>query len=164
MLDKKQNIKDSKIGESIFIDFLKKNNIDYIDVTGDNRFMIKDIDFIISGRSYDVKWNYKNDDILIFETYDNIDPKLDKVKSGWLFNSEAKRFAFISKSKSPFYFIDFKNNGEFKQWYQDNSHKYKNILNSEQNYNEQTDKWNQSAYIKIPLCDIPNNLYKKFKI
>ena len=110
------DIERGKIGEVIFKeDFLDFLSINYEDVTGCQKFQIIDTDFITKIGTYEIKTNYKDDDVLIFEDYTNINKELSKISYGWVYKTSADLIIFISKSTRTMVFLPF--NDKFKGHY-----------------------------------------------
>jgi len=66
------DIKRGKIGEDIFKeDFLDFLNIQYKDVSDCQAFQIIDSDFLTKIGLYEIKANYNDNEMLIFEDYSN---------------------------------------------------------------------------------------------
>ena len=142
-----KDIQKGKIGELIFKeDFLEFLNINYIDVTGCQKFQIIDNDFITKIGLYEIKTNYKDDEYLIFEDYTNKNEKLGKISLGWIYKTKADLIIFISKRTRTMIFLPF--NDKFKNNYKSIRMETNLILNKiSVNGN---DKW-QSAFRKVPF-------------
>ena len=114
--DFKQDIAKGKIGEQIFVeDFLNFLDIKYIDVTGSQAFQILDTDFRAHIGTYEIKTNYRDNKVLIFEDYTNFNEKLGPIKKGWVYKSKANLIVFVSKDTRTMIFLPFTD--KFKQYY-----------------------------------------------
>lgn len=158
--DFQSDIKLGRVGELIFKeDFLEFLNINYIDVTDCQRFQIIDNDFITKIGFYEVKSNYKDNKILIFEDYTNINEQLGKISYGWFYKTKADLIVFVSKTTRTMILLPF--NEEFKNY-------YINVIceNTQLEYNRITTKgsysW-QSAFRRVPFDMLTNyiSVYKK---
>lgn len=142
-----QDIKKGKIGEIIFKeDFLDFLNINYTDVSGCQQFQVIDTDFITKIGLYEIKTNYRDNEILIFEDYTNINEKLSKISLGWVYKTKADLIIFISKNTRAMIFLPF--NEKFKKHYsviRDNTELIKNDISENGNR-----KW-QSAFRRVPF-------------
>jgi hypothetical protein len=84
------DIKKGKIGEEIFVtDFLNFLDIKYQDVTNSQKFQIIDTDYLTKIGTYEIKTNYKDDEIIVFEEYTNINPDLGKISLGWIYKTNS---------------------------------------------------------------------------
>ena len=147
-----------KVGERIFIDdFLKFLNIKYKDVTNCQKFQIIDSDYLSTIGSYEVKMNYKDNEILIIEEYTNINQDLGRVSQGWFYKSGADMLVFISKATHTMILIPFTD--KFKEKY--NSIKINYKLNRNYPSKHNGNRW-QSAYRRIPL-DVLSGYYSYYK-
>lgn len=149
-----------KIGEEIFknefLDFLQ---IKYTDVTNCQQFQIIDSDFITKIGLYEIKLNYKDDKVLIFEDYTNINESLNKLSLGWFYKTKADLIVFISKSTHTMVFLPFTEN--FKNHYEKIKEKYE-LIKNKISYGDNGGRW-QSAFRKIPFSDLSGyiSVYKK---
>lgn len=147
MNDFQEDIKKGKIGEIIFKeDFLDFLNINYIDVSGCQQFQVIDTDFITKIGLYEIKTNYRDNELLIFEDYTNINESLSEISLGWVYKTKADLIIFVSKTTRTMIFLPF--NEKFKNHYsyiRDNTNLMKNDISF--NLNK---KW-QSAYRKVPF-------------
>ena len=93
-------------GEKIFEnEFLKKFNIEYMNVSFNQAYRKKEIDYITRNAAYEVKTNYKDDGIIIIEEYHNIDEQYDSIKKGWWYQTKADYVVFISKNTGDMIFL-----------------------------------------------------------
>jgi hypothetical protein len=145
MLDFYNDIERGKIGENIFKDdFLEFLNIEYENVTGNQAFQVIDSDFITKIGLYEVKTNYKDNEILIFEDYTNINIDLSKKSLGWVYKTKADVIVFVSKKTRDMIFLPF--NEKFKKHYdyiRKNTTLEKNQISTKGN-----EKW-QSAFRRV---------------
>lgn len=156
-----KDIKRGKIGEDIFEnDFLKFLNINYENVSGKQGFQIIDTDYLAKIGSYEIKTNYKDNNIIVVEEYTNINKDLGKISLGWLYKSKADIFVFISKDTR--IMILLPNTEDFKVYYEDIKSSYQLIRNKITLSGN--NKW-QSAFRKIPLKALNGyfSFYKKTK-
>lgn len=153
------DIQQGKIGEELFMKYLNKNSIQFQDVRDTPDFMKIDVDFVIKKDWYDVKMNYKNNGVIILETKINSDLRYGNLIIGWLYNSQADYFIFISFK----WMIKLKNNMKFHNWLNKHIDEYPETTNrrTENNRKQIT---RVGAYIKVPLDDIPSKFYKKIKL
>jgi len=133
-----------KAGELIFReDFPEFLNINYEDVTGCQKFQIIDSDFIAKIGLYEIKTNYKDNKILIFEDYTNIN---NPVSLGWVYKTKADVIIFLSKETRTMVFLPF--NEGFKDHYKyirDNTSLVKNKITIHNG-----NQW-QSAFRRVPF-------------
>jgi len=141
------DIKKGKIGEEIFVtDFLNFLDIKYQDVTNSQKFQIIDTDYLTKIGTYEIKTNYKDDEIIVFEEYTNINPDLGKISLGWIYKTNSDLIVFVSKTTRTMIFLPF--NNQFKNHYQiirENTELIKN------KYSEHNNKRWQSAFRKVPF-------------
>jgi hypothetical protein len=159
MTDFFKDIGRGKIGEQIFVDdFLNFLKIEYKDVTGCQKYQVIDSDFITGVKTYEIKANYKDNDILIFEDYTNINEGLGKKSLGWVYKTRADLIIFVSVKTRTMIMLPFGN--KFKQNYKNIRGKTKLIHNSISCGNG--NKW-QSAFRKVPFCLLDGyiSVYKK---
>lgn len=153
------DIKKGKVGEDIFRqDFLDFLNIKYKDVTGNQQFQVIDTDFLTSIGLYEIKTNYKDDHILYFEEYTNVDERYGNITLGWTYKTQADLIVFISKKTRTMVFLPF--NDEFKNHYsfiRDNTEMRRNKVST-----NGISKW-QSAFRPVPfdLLEGYISIYKK---
>jgi len=155
------DIKKGKIGELIFQeDFLEHLNINYRDVTGCQSFQVIDTDYLASiGGKIEVKTNYKDDKQIIIEDYTHIDLENHEVCYGWIFESKANLFAFVSKNTRTIVFLP--NTDQFKSHYIKVVRKKTDLI-----MNRPTVKGNnvwRSAFRKVPFDYLRGfiSVYKK---
>ena len=147
MTDFFQDINKGKIGEQIFVeDFLNFLKIEYKDVTGCQKYQVIDSDFITGVKTYEVKANYKDNEILIFEDYTNINKQLSKISLGWIYKTKADLIVFISVKTRTMILLPF--NDLFKDNYKTIREQTKLIKNNISV--KGNSKW-QSAYRKVPF-------------
>jgi len=153
------DIKKGKVGEDIFRqDFLDFLNIKYKDVTGNQQFQVIDTDFLTSIGLYEIKTNYKDNDILYFEEYTNVNERYGNITLGWTYKTKADLIVFISKKTRTMVFLPF--NDKFKIHYsyiRDNTEMKRNSISRKGNQ-----KW-QSAFRPVPfdLLEGYISIYKK---
>jgi hypothetical protein len=136
------DINKGKIGENIFKeDFLQFLKINYEDVSGCQRFQVIDADFLTKIGLYEIKTNYKDDEILIFEDYTNYNTSL-----GWVYKTKADLIIFISVKTRTMVFLPFDDN--FKNNYKSLREKTELFFNKPSEYNGNI--W-RSAFRKIPF-------------
>jgi hypothetical protein len=144
------DIKKGNIGEEIFKkDFLQFLDIKYEDVTGRQAFQAIDSDYLSKIGLYEIKTNYKDNDIIIIEDYTNANEKLAPLSYGWFYKSKADMLVFISKSTRAMIMIPFTDN--FKRHYELIKNDYELAFNK---VSEKDGNYWQSAYRKIPLLSI----------
>lgn len=147
-----------KSGEKIFkSDFLEFLDIEYIDVTGCQKFQALDTDFKAKIGTYEIKTNYKDDKQIIIEEYTNIDENLAPVSFGWFYKSGADLFVFISKRTRTMVIVP--STKEFRRRYEEIKQEYLLIRNR---ISVRGNKRWQSAYRRIPLEAI-NGFYSMYK-
>ena len=147
MTDFFQDINKGKIGEQIFVeDFLNFLKFEYKDVTGCQKYQVIDSDFITGVKTYEVKANYKDNEILIFEDYTNINKQLSKISLGWIYKTKADLIVFISVKTRTMILLPF--NDLFKDNYKTIREQTKLIKNNISV--KGNSKW-QSAYRKVPF-------------
>ena len=153
------HISKGKVGETIFkedfLDFLK---INYEDVSNCQRFQVIDADFLTKVGLYEIKTNYRDNEVLIFEDYTNINETLSKISLGWIYKTRADLIIFISKKTRTMIFLPFTE--DFKKHYSVIRKETKLINNKVSEHNGS--KW-QSAFRKVPfkLLDGFISVYKK---
>lgn len=147
MTDFFKDISKGKIGEQIFVeDFLQFLNIEYKDVTECQKYQVIDSDFITGVKTYEVKANYKDNEILIFEDYTNFNKQLGKISLGWVYKTKADLIVFISVKTRTMILLPF--NDLFKDNYKTIREQTELIHNSVSV--KGNSKW-QSAYRKVPF-------------
>lgn len=159
--DYSEDIKYGNVGEDVFINYLNKHNFIYQDVRKIKDYMEVDVDFIINNKWCDVKRSYKDDDIVIFEIYFNSNPKFGIHLPGWFYTSQSDVLIFLNSGGTTM--IELENNFQLHNWYEKNQNKY-HLERNKPTYNKQKDKWWEGRYVRIPLEDIPSNLYKKISL
>lgn len=159
----KNDIELGKTGENIFTKFMINRNIEYVDVSNNNNFYQFDADYLIKKDNeykwYDVKFNYKNDNQLILETFFNCNLQYGKIRKGWVFTSWSDYFIFISDTQ----LINLSNSESFQEWLKKNVNQY-HLYKNKPTHDEKRNYWWQGAYIRIPLEDIPVKFWKKIKL
>lgn len=148
-----------KIGEEIFRrDFLDFLNIKYQNVTGRQQFQVIDTDYLTSVGSYEIKTNYKDDKLLIFEEYTNFNEKYGKKSLGWVYKTKADLIVFVSKKSRAMIFLPF--NDRFKMHYKYIRENTDMIPNRVSRGNGR--KW-QSCFRKVPFSMLEGyiSIYKK---
>jgi len=160
LIDFFDTIEKGKPGEIIFReDFLDFLNIKYIDVTDCQQFQIIDTDYICKIGTYEIKLNYKDNNIIIIEEYTNYNSELGSKSPGWYYKSKADILVFISKDTRKMVLIPFTE--KFKKHYEEIKENYKLILN-QISFNRNTKSRWQSAFRKIPLEAI-SGYYSKWQ-
>jgi hypothetical protein len=155
------DIKRGGVGELIFKeDFLDFLNINYQDVTGSQKYQIIDSDYLTKIGLYEIKTNYKDNDILIFEDYTNCNINLGKISYGWVYKTKSDLIVFISKTTRTMIFLPF--NDKFKLHYKTIRENTELLKNQITEYNG--NRW-QSAYRKVPfkLLDGYISIYNLYK-
>ena len=157
------DIKKGTVGEQIFIqDYLKEQNIKYLDMTENPDSRKIDVDFI-ADYSYEIKNNYKDNLWICIEEYTNIEPKLGPVSYGWAKKTEAEKVVFISAKTRTMIILNW--NNEFKRRYNAIRKDYTLQLNRITKY--ENSGWNvqfrQGAYRYIPLSEFEGmyQIYQK---
>jgi hypothetical protein len=147
-----------KIGEQIFVDdFLKFLSIEYEDVTSCQKFQVMDSDFLAKIGTYEIKTNYKDDQVLIFEDYTNINEKLGKISLGWIYKTQSDIIVFISKKTRTMIFLPFTD--KFKEYYsviRDSTELVENRIST-----KNSSRW-QSAFRRVPF-DMLNGFISVYK-
>jgi len=142
------DIKRGKIGEQIFIeDFLLFMGIKYKDVTGCQAFQVIDADFLSSIGLYEIKTNYRDNHLLIFEDYSNNDPKCGPITQGWIYKTKADLVVFVSKATRHMIFLPLTE--RFKRHYQEKVIPATTLNNN--SYSESKGRKWRSAYRKVPF-------------
>jgi hypothetical protein len=135
--------KRGKIGERIFKeDFLDFLGITYEDVTGCQQFQVIDTDYLTKIGTYEVKANYKDNKMLVFEDWSNVNKS-----HGWIYKTQADLLVFVSKKTRTMIFLPFTD--RFKKHYKyirENTKLIKNRPTRDANGNQ----W-VSAYRKVPF-------------
>lgn len=145
MTDFLKDIIKGKIGEQIFVeDFLNFLKIEYKDVTGCQQYQVIDSDFITGIKTYEIKTNYKDNEILIFEDYTNKNKQLGKISLGWVYKTKANLIIFISKETRTMIMLPF--NDLFKANYKTIREQTEEIYNKISVHRNQ--RW-QSTYRKV---------------
>jgi len=149
-----------KVGETIFKeDFLDFLGIEYLDVTGCQKFQAIDTDFKSTIGLYEIKTNYNDNKQIVIEEFTNIDESLCPISKGWFYKTKSDLLVFISKKTRMMVLVPFTD--EFKEHYESIKENYRLVRNkyiSEMNGR----KW-RSAIRFIPLDDIKGyySMYKK---
>lgn len=154
----KDSINQGKEGEFIFKeDFLNFLQIEYIDVTGCQKFQVLDTDFKAKIGMYEIKANYKDDEQLFIEEYTNFNKEFGPISLGWWYKSKADLFVFLSKKTRNMILLPFTE--EIKKHYEQIKTDFKLRPNKITYHNG--NKW-QSAYRIIPLSKL-HGFYAKYK-
>ena len=153
------DIEKGRIGESIFRnDFLDFLNIEYTNVTGCQQFQVIDADYITKIGLCEVKNNYKDNCMLIFEDYTNINTELSPRSLGWVYKTKADLIVFVSQKTRDMILLPFSDN--FKAHYsfiRKNTELVKNRISVGSNGN----KW-QSAFRRVPF-NLLNGYISEYK-
>lgn len=154
-----KDISRGKVGEEIFKeDFLSFLGIEYVDVTGCQKFQVIDSDYLTKIGTYEIKTNYKDNKEVIIEEYTNINEEYCKKSYGWFYKTKADLLVFISKKTRVMVMIPFtKNFKDFYDWIKDG---YSLERNRPTKHNGKM--W-QSAFRRIPLDSITGfySMYKR---
>ena len=150
--DKKRGKSGEQIFKEDFLDFL---GIHYDDVTGCQQFQVIDTDYLTKIGTYEVKANYKDNKILIFEDWSNLEYRT----YGWIYKTTADLIVFVSKKTRTMIFLPFTD--RFKAHYKyirENTELIRNRPTRAANGNV----W-VSAYRKVPfdMLDGFISIYKR---
>jgi hypothetical protein len=154
------DVKRGKIGEDIFKeDFLEFLNIQYRDVSNCQAFQIIDSDFLTKIGLYEIKANYNDNEMLVFEDYSNYNEEYGEKSLGWIYKTKADLIIFVSKKTRTMVFLPF--NDRFKKHYatiREQTELKMNYVSIKPNGN----KW-QSAFRKVPFSLLEGyiSIYKK---
>ena len=135
--DKKRGKEGEQIFKEDFLDFL---GITYEDVTGCQQFQVIDTDYLTKIGTYEVKANYKDNKMLVFEDWSNVNKSL-----GWIYKTQADLLVFVSMKTRTMIFLPFTE--RFKKHYGYIKQNTKQLFNTSKK-NGQT--W-KSAYRKVPF-------------
>ena len=136
--DKKRGKEGERIFKEDFLDFL---GITYEDVTGCQQFQVIDTDYLTKIGTYEVKANYKDDKLLVFEDWSNMEYK----SKGWIYKTQADLLVFVSKKTRTMIFLPFTE--RFKKHYGYIKQNTKQLFNTSQKNGRM---W-KSAYRKVPF-------------
>ncbi len=154
-----ETIQKGKAGEQIFKeDFLEFLKINYVDVTGCQRFQAIDSDYLSKVGLFEIKTNYKDDKHIFIEEYTNINKRLGPISLGWWYKTRADLLVFISKATRTMVLIPY--GEDIKNHYEAIKDNYDLRWNRITEHNG--NKW-QSAFRKVSLDDLCGyySFYKK---
>jgi len=154
-----EDIIKGRIGECIFMnDFLNFLNIKSMDVSNESSYQRIDSDFDTTSGLYEIKMNYKDNGLLCFEEFTNVNKDLGEISKGWMYKSKAKFIVFVSKDSHTMLILNF--NDDFKKFYETIKDNYK--LNHNKITVHENKSW-QGAYRWIPVKIIKQylSIYKK---
>jgi len=137
--DKKRGKEGEQIFKEDFLDFL---GIKYDDVSEDKAYQQEGFDFVTDIGNYEVKANYNDNQLLIFEDWYKHETVL-----GWLYTTQADVIVFVSMKTRTMIFLPFTE--RFKKHYKyirENTKLIKNRPTRDANGNQ----W-VSAYRKVPF-------------
>jgi len=139
-------------------DFLNFLGIEYVDVTGCQKFQAIDTDFKSTIGLYEIKNTYKDNRQVVIEEFTNINPDLCPISKGWFYKTKSDLVVFVSYKTRVMVLVPF--TVEFKAHYESIKENYRLCRNSVTT--KGANRW-QSAIRFIPLDDIKGyySMYKK---
>lgn len=163
MIDKTTTYKsDMSIGvksEDLILEFFKKNNLDYEDKRNNLDYRRMDIDFVwlINGMRYRVEVKtIQNINYINIETVYDVNNR--HLLNDWLNSCQATYIFFVCVKLNKFISLDYQ---KFKQWFLPLKNNYQEVVNKT---TIKGNKSHTSAYVRISVNNIPNELFKIIEI
>lgn len=163
MIDKTTTYKsDMSIGvksEDLILEFFKKNNLDYEDKRNNLEYRRMDIDFVwlINGMRYRVEVKtIQNINYINIETVYDVNNR--HLLNDWLNSCQATYIFFVCVKLNKFISLDYQ---KFKQWFLPLKNNYQEVVNKT---TIKGNKSHTSAYVRINVNNIPNELFKIIEI
>jgi len=163
MIDKTTTYKsDMSIGvksEDLILEFFKKNNLDYEDKRNNLEYRRMDIDFVwlINGMRYRVEVKtIQNINYINIETVYDVNNR--HLLNDWLNSCQATYIFFVCVKLNKFISLDYQ---KFKQWFIPLKNNYQEVVNKT---TIKGNKSHTSAYVRISVNNIPNELFKIIEI
>lgn len=163
MIDKTTTYKsDISIGvksEDLILEFFKKNNLEFEDKRNNSEYRRMNIDFVllINGMRYRVEVKtIQNINYINIETIYDINNR--HLPNDWLNSCQATYIFFVCVKLNKFISLNYQ---KFKKWFLPLKNNYQEVVN------KTTIKGNNShtsAYVRININKIPNELYKIIEI
>lgn len=157
-----KDVKTGNKGEKIFYEYMIKryDPTTIINTTSIPKFQKEDIDYVLykdeeDYKTFEIKANYKDNDMLFIEEFTNYNESLGPISYGWVVKTKADYVVFVSISTSTMIFMKWKG---FKKRYLEIGKKYNLIKNQNSIY--ASGNIRQGAYKIIPLYEF-EGLYKK---
>lgn len=163
MIDKTTTYKsDISIGvksEDLILEFFKKNNLDFEDKRNNPEYRRMDIDFVwlINGMRYRVEVKtIQNINYINIETVYDVNNR--HLLNDWLNSCQATYIFFVCVKLNKFISLDYQ---KFKQWFLPLKNNYQEVVNKT---TVKGNKSHTSAYVRISVNNIPNELFKIIEI
>lgn len=163
MIDKTTTYKsDMSIGvksEDLILEFFKKNNLDFEDKRNNLEYRRMDIDFVwlINGMRYRVEVKtIQNINYINIETVYDVNNR--HLLNDWLNSCQATYIFFVCVKLNKFISLDYQ---KFKQWFLPLKNNYQEVVNKT---TIKGNKSHTSAYVRISVNNIPNELFKIIEI
>lgn len=163
MIDKTTTYKsDMSIGvksEDLILEFFKKNNLDFEDKRNNLEYRRMDIDFVwlINGMRYRVEVKtIQNINYINIETVYDVNNR--HLLNDWLNSCQATYIFFVCVRVNKFISLDYQ---KFKQWFLPLKNNYHEVVNKT---TIKGNKSHTSAYVRINVNNIPNELFKIIEI
>ena len=163
MIDKTTTYKsDISIGvksEDLILEFFKKNNLDFEDKRNNPEYRRMDIDFVwlINGMRYRVEVKtIQNINYINIETVYDVNNR--HLLNDWLNSCQATYIFFVCVKLNKFISLDYQ---KFKQWFLPLKNNYQEVVNK---ITVKGNKSHTSAYVRISVNNIPNELIKIYEI
>ena len=163
MIDKTTTYKsDMSIGvksEDLILEFFKKNNLDYEDKRNNLEYRRMDIDFVwlINGMRYRVEVKtIQNINYINIETVYDVNNR--HLLNDWLNSCQATYIFFVCVKVNKFISLDYQ---KFKKWFLPLKNNYQEVVNKT---TIKGNKSHTSAYVRISVNNIPNELFKIIEI
>jgi len=163
MIDKTTTYKsDMSIGvksEDLILEFFKKNNLDFEDKRNNLEYRRMDIDFVwlINGMRYRVEVKtIQNINYINIETVYDVNNR--HLLNDWLNSCQATYIFFVCVKVNKFISLDYQ---KFKQWFLPLKNNYNEVVNKT---TIKGNKSHTSAYVRLNVNNIPNELFKIIEI
>lgn len=163
MTDKTTTYKnDISIGvksEDLILEFFNKNNLTFEDKRNNPEYRKMDIDFVwlINGMRYRVEVKtIQNINYINIETVYDINNR--HLLNDWLNSCQATYIFFVCVKANKFISLDYQ---KFKQWFLPLKNNYQEVVNKT---TVKGNKSHTSAYVRISVNNIPDELFKIIEI
>jgi len=145
--------------EDLIINWFKKNNFKYEDKRNDKNYRNMDIDFIVQFTNYRPRIEVKtiqNINYINIETVYDVNNR--HLLLDWLNSCKATYIFFVCVKANKFISLDYQ---KFKKWFIPLKNNYEEIINKTTIKQNNT---HTSAYVKLNIYKIPQELYKKIDL
>jgi hypothetical protein len=145
--------------EDLILEFFKKNNLHFEDKRNNSEYRRMDIDFVwlINGMRYRVEVKtIQNINFINIETVYDVNNR--HLLNDWLNSCQATYIFFVCVKANKFISLDYQ---KFKQWFLPIKNNYQEVVNKT---TLKGNKSHTSAYVRISVNNIPNELFKIIEI